>query len=1432
MRASRAIILVSLFLGLVSAQEPSPFDEQSAAYRTALHYDPTLAAPLEKLVELYREQNRVAELKALYEAHIAQYPADAGAKAVLVRIYRELRDPQAKVLVHQAAQQHAEVAYIQFLHFEQLLADSEPTALDSLSKAIDLETRPERRLEWLDRLLEEADAADDRTLAEKHLVALRDESQEDLEALHALAEKMNRYGFHLLGLGTITLAESRNPAPEVNVDLQILAAKMEAGLDRPEAAGERLDALLAKVAPDYWRRGEIMSLRVHLLESNAAREEMLATVRAKYEAEPTAAAALDLVELLEATGLRREAAKVLTEASQQLPHVEALEQRALDLLERLNDDDATIAFLEARLETQPDRGDLRYRLAKSLFLAADRDAANAEFEAVLADLSLEEKIAQQLDLGRFLRRMNLAADSIPIFEAVVEQAPDRLDIRRELAEAYLAVSKRESARQLVAEADVAKAEIENFFDFVQFLATQDFLTEARKALETRMAEDPKNLDLKLRLVDVSGRMGDQRGGQQLLDEARELADTSARYRQWIEAGMKFSAEFDRADLFFDSEQTQLLGSAESWSPEQIERFLSLCEAGEMNRQRDRVAHLLRSQLDSGELPPELKIQIRQLLVRTLADDPVYSLEVESQLKALLTEDPGNADSWNLKLGLVYHFNHRPDLARQFLASADLSRVADVSILKDAVPVFLQFELPAPAITALRRLTKIESTNRNHWERLLNLLAANGDEEEFRVVARQLLEGVEDLELNDETVAELRRHLGDSFWRSIARALNAEDFATASNLLNSLDRNLGVSSADDRLWSLWARAFILNRLGQIEARDQAVEQLLAAAKDELIRFPDGLAISPAAAERLLKEPPQPAPVEDADDTNISDALAMRWGFETDPGTTIAQIQPAGERVVILDNRRTIYCVDRETGKLIWRRTGTAQKLTKPQPSGVGGSGTTISVSGNNLTIQSSGSIVITGTLNAQTIAQQLQAAPQMIEHVHRPPRLALDESGNRIVIVEGASLRSIEIESGEAVWTAPVWDAAKSNSSTATPDCGVVGDRVLCFDPESGIAACVNADSGKLIWKRQLSGDSDGLIAALNSGASFGPERMMVFGDVSLILDSRTGETIWEFAGGGTTRFPIYLHSQAEESTAALLSNAVAQPEATFVNHLAGRAVGLNAFSLVAPAVEWATRQDGKARFATLAGRKLLLMSGTGVESFSLDLPLASGRFEAEGVYLGGAGTKAVFGSDNAVEIVDLATGQRRALAVDGGDAFVAGHRVFATSPAGLHCWNLNSGRRVFDQPWPAELTGYAKKHGGFRVFEDAKRHRQGVTVATAAAEVCYPVRSAAEGEFLFVMIGENTVAALGPREVLSENSQEKRPVGTAHLSRGFQPTEPIRRSIASRIDRSPRRTSFNLSGRYAMQPFSNEEPWVETHGYDERSLRDDRFAQAKGKEGG
>ena len=81
------------------AQEPAkPADDltaKSLPLRTALFHDPTLAPPLERLLQLYREAGRAKDLVDLYRQHVAQYPADIGALTVLVRLLAATDAPEA-----------------------------------------------------------------------------------------------------------------------------------------------------------------------------------------------------------------------------------------------------------------------------------------------------------------------------------------------------------------------------------------------------------------------------------------------------------------------------------------------------------------------------------------------------------------------------------------------------------------------------------------------------------------------------------------------------------------------------------------------------------------------------------------------------------------------------------------------------------------------------------------------------------------------------------------------------------------------------------------------------------------------------------------------------------------------------------------------------------------------------------------------------------------------------------------------------------------------------------------------------------------------------------------------------------------------------------------------------------------------------------------
>ena len=255
-------LLPIAFLATTSAQDEGAgktFEEQSGALRTALHYDPSLGQPLRTLVELYEKAERVDELLGLYRAHVSQYPDDAGAQIVLIRLLRHLQRPEAMELLQSAVQRFPDQAMLQYLQFEWYRKSDDARALATLSRAVELQTIPDRRDTWLEELLELSRDADDNGVARKHLVAQQQSAGTDPAAMLAVAQRMHRYDFHDLAIETLTAALSGQLEPEARVEVTMLLAKSEASVGKRAQAGQRVATLLDSVAADYWRRRELMT---------------------------------------------------------------------------------------------------------------------------------------------------------------------------------------------------------------------------------------------------------------------------------------------------------------------------------------------------------------------------------------------------------------------------------------------------------------------------------------------------------------------------------------------------------------------------------------------------------------------------------------------------------------------------------------------------------------------------------------------------------------------------------------------------------------------------------------------------------------------------------------------------------------------------------------------------------------------------------------------------------------------------------------------------------------------------------------------------------------------------------------------------------------------------------------------------------------------
>ncbi|KPL01829.1 MAG: hypothetical protein AMK75_03810, partial [Planctomycetes bacterium SM23_65] len=181
------------------------------------------------------------------------------------------------------------------------------------------------------------------------------------------------------------------------------------------------------------------------------------------------AAVLDLARLLVVLEFRRDALDVLLEGSERIPHAMRIEKQVLELFDRLADEHGRETYLAKRIQAFPKRADLVFRHVRSLYLLRRRAEAAAELDRVTADLTPPERFARYLEMARSLRREGLTTGAAGLFEKLVEWTPARLDVRRELAETYLALGDRRRARKLFA-ADLARdTDVENVLDVVPFM---------------------------------------------------------------------------------------------------------------------------------------------------------------------------------------------------------------------------------------------------------------------------------------------------------------------------------------------------------------------------------------------------------------------------------------------------------------------------------------------------------------------------------------------------------------------------------------------------------------------------------------------------------------------------------------------------------------------------------------------------------------------------------------------------------------------------------------------------------------------------------------------------------------------------------------------------------------------------------------------------
>ena len=1303
MRIAGIAATIAVVCCLALADDADDLAAQSLALRTALHHDPTLASPVERLVALYREKNMTDQLIGIYRSHVRQYPEDLKAVTVLARILTALDDPEAGPLLEKTAARYSTNGYIHYLRYEYLKRNHSPGALDALARAIEHEKAADRKLSWIDDLVAQALMDGRRELAAKQADVYIELSPATADGKLATARKMNEHKFHERALAQCKAAAAAEPSPETMVDIELTAAYAENAMGRRQQAAARLDALLGKLTTDYWRREEVLSRRISLAQTEREREVMLEAARKRLAVNPKdETAILDLAQHHSGFGYRQKALDVLRDAGKQRPDSVKIEKATLAAFDLVGDREGKAAYVEERRKRYPARKDLALEQVRVLYATGKSARAREVLAGIVKGLAKAEQVTCCLDLARQLRGSSLLSAAAALFEQVVKLEPGRLDVRRELAEVLLALDDREKVKGLFGAEFAADAQAENVADAVEFMIKEEMFPQARRMLAAYRKKDPTNLDIMLLMLTVETGLGGQREGAKLIAESRKLADTASRYRLWLEAAVRFHEEFETTDAFLEEEEARIALVTDR-DETQWEREKVFLDVAIRNDHGGAAAAIIRDDL-AGDVPAERRIWLRRTLAAVLENEAGQESAALAELESLAEDDPGRASEYRAREALLHAKMQRVDLATPLLDKIEIAAIGDPELLNRLESLYTQHGRQKDAARTLKRQALLDPSNRSTWERWTGMLVGLGEEEQFRIALRRLLAGVEKMPLGDNTRRLLKGHLVDSHWRSISLLLTEDTVAARESALllaESIERM--VEDSRDVLWVSWTRAYLLNELERAAPRDEAIVKLervaatVAAstaktnaaaqsihtpATNEIV-FPDGLAVSLDRARELL--------TERAGDPSLREPVRARgplpefrakWALDAGDSTPICGIDSLDAiRLLVATAGGKIMGVDKASGKKLWSThvSDLAEQaddvLDATDDAVLPSVYRTVSRPAFPVSSYRGGGCFMPGYSGGDGQASVTPAMAIVVAgRAYAPAR-------GRVYCISG--------ETGRLEWLVTLDRLATGRPAAGAPAPFLFehGEYVLAYDAGLSLAASFEAATGKLKWKTQLPVPAVQDFSWQSAGASKLGNQLLVYGAAAAILDATTGKVEWAVRKPRVKTLPFQLPEPSADkpvkassavqpggyapSRSAMLyrrslhgyhagfhgssrygSHALARQVQYTSYHpgvvhampygsgMPGRPAPTRAYA--APAVAWdgAGNRYGQ-RLGILTPRFVLLFLPSRVTVVRRDLPLWGRSFQVSGTFVGSYESTVCMLNNGLLSNLDVVTGKTR-----------------------------------------------------------------------------------------------------------------------------------------------------------------------------------------------
>ncbi len=1087
--------------GLLAAEADPAFEKASLGWRTALHFDPGAEAPLNSLVQLYRQAGRAGELVSLYQNHLSQFGQDEGAKVVLARLLVVLQNEQASEFLKEAMQQHPQNALLVRAHAAWLEYRKSPQSLAELDRAIGLETPSARQTAWLTELIQKAALANQETLVTERFKQLV--QQNTLSPIQRMqwARRMLDAGLKLAAREAVAGADLSRLSGEEMIDAQMTLARIQLANNEPALAAKGLDATLEKLAGDHWRRRELLTLRWQAAATESERATLLQAAEERFNQKPgDESTALAYADFLVASGKREPAIEVLRQALVALPVSRLLESRLLDWLEQWRRDDEALAFLKEQLVKEPQREDLRLRQARWLLMLGRSDEGQRAMETLLTGLGPAQRLETVLQTARWLRSRHLYGEAAQVLEVLSGQTGKALpaSLRKELAELYVLLKKNEQVDRLFATPLPEETPSDVRLEVAQFLLAQQKGKLARQTLESWVMARSAEFDGRLLLARIAMTLGDEPAAEKWLQECRERCDTDVRYAAWLALAWERAVEAETTAALLTNERGVLFPKAgESWDASQLTRLALLAEQSARNDQQAEAERFIREVISTNTLPRDQRATLQRQLLQLMENQKGREKEVEKLLQDLIADETAlGRDDLQLQLALFYYTSQRFDLARTAFEGIQIEKCQELDLLQSAATACQQLGLESRQTAVLKRLLQLKPEDQGLWIAWTKNLALAGKEEELRSALREMQQHGSAWNLDDASKQRLRQHLAASYWRTVAQGLatGAESDSMQSQVLAALNELESLEVAEKRqVWVIWARGQLAMQQGNEALRKQSLEKLKAS-DASWVNFPDGLSLSMEQACAVLEGKgsvflPATSSAAPAATAAPQPPLEMAWGFQSEAQLQRWALSPDGQKVLILDSMRQLQALDRSTGKLLWRAEAT--ELSPRLVSSRGGRRGT----------QQNGMESISGDwlIGGETVC-------------------LLDDSG----------LTAYRLSDGRLQWKVESGELAESENVGC-----LAGDakQVLWWQPQEGRLDAIDSQSGRLLWTQSLSAIAKPPAVNANdpvwiaTGVSVDSGAYVVWGNGTVIGDVKTGKLLWK-AGEmeASLAFPLEIYA--------------------------------------------------------------------------------------------------------------------------------------------------------------------------------------------------------------------------------------------------------------------------------------------------------------------